>query len=129
MAEDLHAILGANADEKLAIAAELARSDGSRAIEVADVAEHLAPLTRQKIHHIYPFTFTFEQSSLRTLKMHVCICCHPPFLSPVQYTINLKPNPICIWSNCNLLANRRNLISFTNVYIHITNRQISNAFT
>ena len=54
MAEHLHAVLGAHADQELAVAAELLRAERRPAVEVADVREHLAPLAGSRLTTFTP---------------------------------------------------------------------------
>src|SRR6266511_6406161 len=48
VSKDLHPVLGADAHEELAVAAELTCAEGGLTVEVGDVREHFAPLARQQ---------------------------------------------------------------------------------
>ena len=128
MPEHLHAILGANAHEKLPIPTKIPCAKSRLPIKIRHIAEHFTPLARQQIHHIHTLALAFQKRRLRTQKMHMRIGSHPPLFPPLEHAVNFKSNHISIGTNRELLADRRNLISLLNIGIHIAQRQICHAF-
>ena len=88
--EHLHPVLGADPHQELAVAAEVARAEGGAPVEVADVAEHLAPLAGQQVDDVDPLRLSLQQRHLRAEEVDVGIGGDPAALAPRQRPLQLE---------------------------------------
>ena len=84
VAEHLHAVLGADADEVLAGAVNRARAESGSTVEVADVGEHLPPLRREDVGDVDALGLTLESRSVGTQEVDVGVGAHPAAFTPAE---------------------------------------------
>src|SRR6478752_20356 len=96
MAEDLHPIFGADADQKFAVAAKIARTQGCLAVKVRDIAEHFAPLACQQIYDIDPLGFALQECGLRAEEVDVGVRCDPACFAPLQTLIPFESKTLAL---------------------------------
>lgn len=83
MPQHLHAVFCADAHQELAIAAEVFCAKGAAPVEVADIAEHLAPLAGQQVDDIDALSRAFQPGCLWAEEMHMRIGRNPAALAPI----------------------------------------------
>ena len=125
--EHLHPVLGADPHQELAVAAEVARAEGGAAVEVADVAEHLAPLAGQQVDDVDPLRRSLQQGDLRAEEVDVGVGGDPAALAPGQRPLQLEGELLRLRRDLDGRADRGDLVAAADLDGDAAQRQIDDA--
>ena len=84
-----------------------------RAVEVADVGEHLAPLAGQQVDHVHALGLALEQRRLRAEEVDMGVGRHPAALAPAEHPLQLERQRLGL--GVDVTARRSGAISYPRV--------------
>ena len=128
MAQHLHAVLGADADQELAGAAEVARAQRGGAVEVADVAEHLTPLAGQQVDDVDALGRPLQERGLRAQEVHVGVGGDPASLAPAQHPVELERQLVGVRARRSpACAGGLHFVAAGDLHVDVAERQVGHA--
>src|SRR5215212_8415966 len=127
VSEYLHPVLGTDPHKEFAVAPKVAGAERGAPVEVADVAEHLAPLAGQQIDDVNPLRRSLQQGHLWTEEVDVGIGGDPAALAPGRHALQLERELVRLRRDLDGGADRDDLIAAADLDSDTAGGEIDNA--